>query len=101
MELAHPAAVDDGVWYVTNSLLVRQLITGQQQVGDAQFVPMTPAEVNVAGDPDGTTGPTYAALGQLLDAAPAADGAMLTQRVDSAGHVSDDPSLASMGVTAA
>jgi hypothetical protein len=101
MEITHPDAVDDGVWYVTNGLLVRELITGQQQAGDAQFVPMAPAQVNVAGDPDGTTGPTYAALGQLLDAAPAADDATLTQRVDSAGHVSDDPALASMGVTAA
>jgi hypothetical protein len=101
MEITHPDAVDDGVWYVTNGLLVRELITGEMQVGDAQFVPMAPAEVNVAGDPDGTTGPTYASLAGLLDAAPAADGATLTQRVDSDGHVSDDPSLADMNVTAA
>ncbi len=68
MEITQPTASDPGsIWYVTNGLLVVELISGQMQVGDATFSPRTPANVNVGGDADDPTGPTYASFGSLLD----------------------------------
>lgn len=81
MEITHPAAPDAGLFYVTNGLLVVELITGQLQTGDATFVPRTPSQGNVAGDTDDPDGPTYATFAGLRSAAPLADGAPITQRV--------------------
>ena len=86
-------------WDVTNGLLVVELITGQLQLGDASFESRQPAEVNVAGDVDDPTGPTYATFGGVLDVAPQSVGATIIQRIDRAGAVTDDPSLASQNVT--
>ncbi|HBY46893.1 MAG TPA: hypothetical protein DEG70_11705, partial [Chloroflexi bacterium] len=58
MEITHPDASDDGVWYVTNGLLATEMISGSQQIGDDQLAFGSPAEINVAGDPDDPTGPT-------------------------------------------
>jgi hypothetical protein len=101
MEITHPDAHDDGVWYVTNGLLVWEMITGQLQVGDHDFEPRSPARVNVAGDLDDPNGPTFATFGPLLDAAPYPSGSTITTRVDRNGNLSNDASLASYGVTAA
>ncbi|HUG13701.1 MAG TPA: lamin tail domain-containing protein, partial [Thermomicrobiales bacterium] len=101
MELTHPDAVDDGVWYVTNGLLVVEMMNGQMQVGDNAFVPRAPAMVNVAGDADDPLGPTYATFAGLRASPALADGTMITQRVDRAGMVTNDPALATHGVTAA
>ncbi|MFW6074260.1 MAG: hypothetical protein ACOC9Y_01610 [Chloroflexota bacterium] len=90
---------DEAPWDVTNGLLVVELITGEMQVGDDDFEDRDPAEVNVAGDPDDPTGPTYATFGTLLDESPSSVGSTITQRVDRAGVVSDDPDLAGQGVT--
>jgi hypothetical protein len=62
MEITNPGAVDDGLWYVTNGLIAKEMITGEMQVGHAEFVQRAPALVNVAGDPNDTEGPTYAAF---------------------------------------
>ncbi len=100
MEITHPGAPDDGVWYVTNGLLVVELVTGRRQVGDATFEQHAPAMVNVAGDPDDPGGPTYASFGHVLDAPPTATGSFLTQRLARDGSVSDDATLARWGATA-
>lgn len=101
MEISHPDGDQNSIWYVTNGLLVVELVTGKMQTGDARFEQHQPAHVNVAGDADDPTGPTYATFSALLLAAPAADGAALIKRVNRAGQVTDDPALAGMGVTAA
>lgn len=62
MEVTNPDAVDDGLWYVTNGLLVVELMTGRVQTGNATFIEREPAGVNVAGDADDADGVTYAAL---------------------------------------
>ena len=100
MEITHPDADARQLWYVTNGLLVTELITGQMQVGDASFEPHDPAAINAAGDPDGTTGPTYATFAGLLDTPPLDDGAVIVQQVDRAGTVTSDPNLAGYSVTA-
>ncbi|MDQ3548116.1 MAG: CHRD domain-containing protein [Chloroflexota bacterium] len=102
MEITDPDAVDDGVWFVTNGLLVNELISGRMQIGDARFEIRAPAgNVNVAGDLDGTSGPTYVTFAELLDLPPLADGAAITQRLARDGAITNDPALAAAGVTAA
>src|SRR5687767_13847426 len=39
MEVTHPEAVDDGVWFITTGLLVLELVNGQIQVGDNRWLP--------------------------------------------------------------
>ena len=96
-----PNVTTDSIWYVTNGLLSKELITGQLQRGDNAFTSLTPAAVNVAGDPDDVSGPTYATFTNLLDAPPSDDGVAITARVERDGTVIDDPELAKRGVTAA
>lgn len=101
MEISDPAGDPTTEWYVTNGLLVRELITGQMQIGDDSFESRGTALINVAGDPDDPTGPMYASFAELLDAAPLPAGSVITQIVDRAGSVSSDVSLAGHGVTSA
>ncbi len=98
MEITDPNADPNSIWYVTNGLLVVELITGQMQVGNAAFEARTPAQVNVAGDADDANGPTYATFNGLLGAAPRAVGTAIIQRVDRAGNVTDDQQLAGQNV---
>ncbi|HUG15791.1 MAG TPA: S8 family serine peptidase [Thermomicrobiales bacterium] len=100
MEVRFPDGDPTADWYVTNGLLVVELISGLMQVGDDDFEQRSPAEVNVAGDPGDQQGPTYATFGPLRSAPAADDGALLTQRVARDGTVTDDPVFASYGVTA-
>jgi DNA-binding beta-propeller fold protein YncE len=101
MEITNPNGDSASIWYVTNGLLVVELVTGRMQVGDAGFSQREPAAVNVAGDADDPTGPTYATFGGLLTAGPAAIGTTLTNRLSRSGQVSADPGLASHGLTVA
>ncbi|HYI15869.1 MAG TPA: hypothetical protein VEX37_10795 [Thermomicrobiales bacterium] len=88
-------------WDVTNGLLVVELVTGRMQVGDNEFQDRAPAEIGVAGDPTDTTGPTYAAIANVMYTPPYADGQAITMKIDRNGEISDDPALAQHGVTAA
>jgi hypothetical protein len=99
MEVTHPDGDAGSPWFVTNGLLVVELVSGAMQVGDAEFEERLPADVNVAGDP--ASGPSYAVLGTVLDAPPAADGAAIVQRLAADGSVTTDTGLAARGVTAA
>lgn len=101
MEITNPAGDQSSIWYVTNGLLSTELITGQMQTGNAQFENSSPAQVNIAGDSDDPTGPTYATFTGLLDRSPSAVGSTITQRVNRAGTTSTDSSLASQQVTVA
>jgi hypothetical protein len=69
MEINDPAADQGSEWYVTNGLLARDMIRGEVQVGDDKFVPLAPARIAVAGDPDNTF-PTYADMADLYNAEP-------------------------------
>ena len=66
MEINNPAAPQNTDWYVTNGLLVREMITGQVQVGDYKFIPGSPAKISVAGDPNNTF-PYYSDLSRVLN----------------------------------
>jgi V8-like Glu-specific endopeptidase len=101
MEITNPNGDPNSIWYVTNGLLVKELVTGQMQMGDNTFDPKNSAAINVAGDPDDDKGPTYKTFASLLDDAPLANGAVITQRVNRNGKITNDPSLSNYGVTAA
>jgi WD40 repeat protein len=87
MEITHPAGDRNDDWYVTNGLLVRELITGQMQVGDSRFIDREPAQVPVAGDGDDPNSPTYATLQSVLDAPATEPGTEVTETIDRAGNV--------------
>ena len=99
MEITHPDADPTATWYVTNGLLVTEMISGQMQVGDTEFESRQPAELNVAGDPIDPDCPTYATFASLLDSPPLPLGSTVIQRLDRSGNVSDDPALADRAVT--
>ncbi|MCO5175884.1 MAG: lamin tail domain-containing protein [Thermomicrobiales bacterium] len=102
MEVTNDASIAaDSPWYVTNGLLVVELMTGEMQVGDDTFVQRDPAEVQVAGDPGPDNGPTYADLADLRSAPATEVGEVLSQRVDSDGNVGTVSDFAAYGVTAA
>ncbi|MEX2425905.1 MAG: CAP domain-containing protein [Thermomicrobiaceae bacterium] len=66
MEINNPDADQSSQWFVTNGLLVRDMIRGAVQTGDQQFEEREPAQIAIAGDnlainPDA---PTYASLRQ-------------------------------------
>lgn len=96
-----PNVPRDSPWYVTNGLLVKELVTGQMQVGASAFLPRQPANVNVAGDVNDPDGPTYATFAGLLDEPALPDGVPIVQRLSRDGTVTTDPLLAGRGVTAA
>ena len=99
MELTHPEADPNADWYVTNGLLVNELMTGWMQSGDDAFIERDPAAINIAGDPD--SGPTYAAVSPLRWAAARQEGELITRRVQADGSVTHDPSLGNRDVKAA
>lgn len=100
MEITNPGGDQSSLWYVTNGLLAKELITGQMQVGDDKFVQYPPAQVNVAGDTNDPNGPTYATFNDLMGYGALPNGWTLIQTVDRAGTVGADVSLASYGVSA-
>ncbi|MEZ4568902.1 MAG: 6-bladed beta-propeller [Thermomicrobiales bacterium] len=99
MEITQPGDDSNSVWYVTNGLLVVELMTGRLQLGDNTFEQRSPAVVNVAGDADDPNGPTYAGMAPLRSAPPLGLGTTITQRVSRSGNVTTDSSLSAYGVT--
>jgi len=101
MEITDPQGDPNSTWYVTNGLLVTELITGNLQLGDNLFDERAPAAVNVAGDPNDPNGPTYATFSLVRDNQPLPLGTTLTQRIDRDGGITDDDALAIHGATVA
>jgi hypothetical protein len=61
MEITNPGTDRASPWFVTNGLLVREMIDGRLQVGDDATEQRLPAAVPLAGDGD-PRAPTYASL---------------------------------------
>jgi glucose/arabinose dehydrogenase len=101
MEINDPGADQGSPWYVTTGLIVSEMISGRMQIGDSRFEIREPAQVNVAGDPNDTGGPTYASFQNLLDTPPLPFDRPIIQRIDRDGIVTQDGSLASYSVTVA
>ena len=101
MEITDPNGDPNSEWFATNGLLVVELITGQLQTGNATFEDRPAAQVNVAGDADNMTGPTYATLNSVLDQPPLAVGDAIVQRIGRDGTVTNEQGLAAQGITTA
>ena len=101
MEINDPDADPANLWYVTNGLLVVELITGRMQIGDNDFVELQPSETPVAGDTDVFMAPTYAALGRLLDEPAREVGELIATTVSHDGAIGKAPALSAHGATAA
>ncbi|MFW6074020.1 MAG: hypothetical protein ACOC9Y_00385, partial [Chloroflexota bacterium] len=99
MEITDPSATDDGLWYVTNGLLVVEMIDEQIQVGDDEFVEHGESNVNVAGDPADETAPTYATFSGLTDPVDERGLEPVMSRLARDGTVTEDSSLAEHGIT--
>ena len=69
MEVNDPNADRNSQWYVTNGLLVYEMISGRLQVGTNRFEQKQPAAIPVAGDNmtagPGNFTPTYAAMARV------------------------------------
>lgn len=69
MEMNDPNGDPKSPWFVTNGLLVVEMISGHMQTGVSTFEPRQPAAVTVAGDVKtsgaSNTAPTYATLGKV------------------------------------
>ena len=87
MEITDPQHDPTDIWYVTNGLLARELITGQMQVGDNDWIDRPPAEINIAGDADDPDGPTYASFAGHLSDDPTGEGDALLATIDRDGTV--------------
>lgn len=69
MEINDPSADPRNPWFVTSGLLTRDMIDGRVPIGFAEYVPLPPAAIPVAGDPDAAF-PTYADLRPYARAQP-------------------------------
>ena len=100
MEITKPDADPNSLWYVTNGLLVVEMMSGNLQLGDDTFEQREPAEVNIAGDASDPDGVTYATFAKLADYEPLPEGSTLTQVVDRSGELRNDPFMRLHDVTA-
>lgn len=96
MEITRPDKDRRDRYYVTNGLLVKELVSGQLQIGDAQFEARAPSDVPVAGDPGPENGAPpyrvfepYTSLNEDRRAASRV-GAEVTATIDTAGRLGDD-----------
>jgi hypothetical protein len=104
MEINHDPDIDpDNVWYVTNGLLVVEMVEGRIQIGDNTFDESAlPSTERIAGDPDGLTGPTYADIDLLglRDRPAMLPGTTITLTITEDGSFIGNPEYTQYGVTA-
>jgi hypothetical protein len=103
MEINDPNADSTDLWYVTNGLLVKELMTGRMQFGDTHFEQYEPSDVHIAGDPD-SGAPSYAVFGNLMDVRSFDPGSAnssvpITQTVNEHGDIGDEEALSVYEVT--
>jgi hypothetical protein len=80
MEINDPDA--EGLWAVTNGLLVVEMVDGAIQTGDNEFDHSPdPADVQIAGDAAGSESPTYADIAsfELQNVDPLAEGTVISE----------------------
>jgi hypothetical protein len=102
MEINNPARDRNSEWFVTTGLLVVDLVSGKQQVGDKEFVPKRAAEIAVGGDglqadPEAPTYTSFRPVASLTgpgaNRAPNLTGQAVTATINRAGQVGSNPAL--------
>jgi hypothetical protein len=93
MEINDPAVDGNSQWFVTNGLLVVEMISGRMQTGNNLFTPASAAHIPVAGDLVGSPDtPTYASLARVAslkgdNRAPNRSGQPVREGLGRAGNV--------------
>jgi hypothetical protein len=101
MEINNPNGDKSNPFYITNGLLTVELISGRMQIGNDTFEDRKPAQVNVAGDFDDPTAPTYASFVGHANAGgdhpdPSKMGQKVTATLSRDGTIGNDPSKSSV-----
>ncbi len=94
MEINNPGGDRSSPWFVTNGLLVREMVEGRVQVGDYAFDTRRPAGEAVAGDPAPVNSdcPTYASFtGLIWGPVPSRVGQPVSATLAKDGTVGEDP----------
>jgi hypothetical protein len=102
MEVNDPRGERDSLWYVTNGLLVVEMVNGWIQLGHDQFdTSPEPTDIPIAGDPTGEA-PTYADIAafELMDLPARAEGTVINEYL-SMMQVEWAASYGEYGITAA
>ena len=84
MEITQPGSAQTSAFYVTNGLLVIELMTGHIPIGadSSQVELRDPANINAVGDSDDANAPTYQTLAKLRDLPARAMNAAINEQVD-------------------
>ena len=95
MEITNPGAPANNLYYVTNGLLVKEMVSGLLQLGNTRFRPVEPSEVPVAGDAGNNPGPTYRSFKEIASLnldnhTNDQPGEPVNATIDRAGKVSQD-----------
>src|SRR5687767_3607111 len=94
MEVNNPQGDRSSEWFVTTGLLVVDMVSGKQQVGDREYVPKRAAEIAVGGDgyPHDLDAPSYTSFrpvaslgGPGSNRAPSRIGLPVTETINRAG----------------
>jgi hypothetical protein len=87
MEISDPNAPQSSSFFVTNGLLVTELMTGRIQTGNdpSQVELRDPASINAVGDADDPNAPTYQTLAKLRDQPARTVDSPITQTIDRGG----------------
>ncbi len=104
MEVTRPGTDASSPWYVTNGLLVVEMVEGHIQTGDAVYDETPdPADVPLAGDPEAFGGVTYAEIAAFgLRDQPAREvGTLIWEYVEEGGTIRTGLPYNGYGVTAA
>jgi hypothetical protein len=100
MEINDPNGDRTSPWFITNGLLVREMIAGKVQIGAQSFTPLAPATLPLAGETTNSTAVTYAALAGVASLEPGSNAAQsrvggdITATIDNAGTVAANGALA-------
>jgi hypothetical protein len=87
MELNNPDGDRKSNWFVSSGLLVQELISGQVQLGAAEYAARTPADIAIVGDINDPRAPTYASLAGLTGRAADRTGQSVGETLNHDGQV--------------
>jgi len=99
MEITDPQGDRTSQWFVTNGLLVREMLAGRVQTGPDATTPLAPPALPLAGDATDNGAVTYAALSTVAtlgagqNVAPDRSGKSITATIDATGAIGDQPWL--------
>jgi hypothetical protein len=100
MEVTKPDANTANPYYVTNGLLVKEMVTGLLQMGDDQFQDYGSAQIAVAGDlTRANPAPTFASFKDLLNVNRDTEGGTVQLAVDADSQIFNKNALTNYGVT--